>query len=150
MRGVQNMAQLALSRPSQYVDLFWVLTANAPDEDRITALWLDAIMHADPEAAGQLLRSSTENDGVRNAVAAVQETTKAAAEQAVDDLQLRLSGSWDLTCRATAVLVSVILVALAGTAADVLDASALPVIGAAGGLLASLVYDSATTVFRRR
>jgi hypothetical protein len=149
MHSVQAVAKAAVARPLQHPELFLVVTADAPPDARSVAYAFAALAERDPAAASRLADFDKSTNTVAAALASTENIITASAESALDQLQLSLmkKGVWlnRGLCVATGV-------ALASAAVSVLKSphpTVFYAIGAAGGVVALVIDDTATYFFRR-
>ncbi|RYY28730.1 MAG: hypothetical protein EOP62_02425 [Sphingomonadales bacterium] len=148
MKKIQDAASLVLARPSVYIDEFLYLTDHASEGDRHTVLYLDFISRREP---GAITRSAKEEDrGFVEAVAVAQQSVGTAAERHLDELQLRLEGALANWTRVLSIMLGMAVAFIGANEIWPRPIGLALIIGATGGLLASLLHDMAAGYVSRR
>jgi hypothetical protein len=149
MHSVQVVAKAAAARPLQHPELFLAVTADAPADARAIAYAFAALAERNPADASRLADFDKPTNVVAAGLASTENVIAASVESALDQLQLSLMKKGVWLNRGLCVAIGV---ALASAAVSVLKSphpTIFYAIGAAGGVVALVIDDTATYFFRR-
>jgi hypothetical protein len=149
MHSLQTAAKAAVARPSQYPELFEIVTADAPGDARGAAFAFARLGTTDPAEAGRLADFKSASGSTAAGLASAENLIAASVERALDQLQLSLLKKRVWISRAFCLLVGACLAYVAVFALRSPTPAIFYAIGVAGGVVALVIDDTLVWFFGR-
>jgi len=166
LKELQNIAAQVQEHPATFPRAFGLISAGANPDDQLALLWFDQMATKDPSLIERLSPmdkapsayadkpedgDSSPPDALAAGVRAAQDRIAAAVDRNLDALQITLALRWPRTMFVLSIVLAIAIALSATRSGGVVQSPGLLLImmvGVAGGVLATVVYDAFAFVSR--